>query len=201
MLVEISDGEILDRLSILEIKSHKIKEESRLLEVKKEIESLTSAFETKSKFLLYYRLIYYINELIWKKTDEIKLQTDLNSDYAKTAYCIFELNQQRFRIKDIINNLSNSSIKEQKSYFKHTILYVIDSTVTLKDVIRNCIYLLLNYDSVLINCSDTVFKNELQRYLPSLKESNENDNVISDVKIPDDILCEINKIIDSIQLL
>jgi hypothetical protein len=200
MLIEISDGEVLDRLSILEIKLDKIKDEKRLTDIKKEIDSLTLASNIKDKYLLYYKLIYYVNELIWKKTDNIKAQTTLDEEYAKISFMIFELNQQRFRIKDIVNNLSSSNIKEQKSYCKTSVLYRLSDDISIKEALCNCIYLLLQYDNVLINCNNKFLNKYITEHLLSLKENNTCDNIISIIKIPDDILFEINKIIDSIKL-
>ena len=61
MLIEISEGEALDRLSILEIKNNRITDSLQLLEIQKEILSLSSIYSLKNKYILYYKLLVNIN--------------------------------------------------------------------------------------------------------------------------------------------
>jgi FkbM family methyltransferase len=148
MLIEVSEGEILDRLSILEIKQSNIKDETRLVEVKKEIQTLSFINDAKEKYHLYYSLLHYVNICIWNMTDEIKILTTYNNIYAEKSFHIFEWNQQRFRMKNIINQLSNSTIKEQKSYAKLVCIYEMTQSASIMEVLCTLFHLILNYDCV-----------------------------------------------------
>ena len=64
MLIDNSNGEVLDKLTILEIKQNKIKDEMRLIEIRNEIDTLSCAITIKNKYILYYKLLFYINLLI-----------------------------------------------------------------------------------------------------------------------------------------
>ena len=59
MLIEISEGEALDRLSILEIKNNRITDSLQLLEIQKEILSLSSIYSLKNKYILYSQNLFF----------------------------------------------------------------------------------------------------------------------------------------------
>ena len=113
IVLEISLGEALDKLSILEIKVKKIKDE-RAIHCKKEYDVL---YETLSKYVelypYHYRILKEINEQLWLLEDELHLQND-----PETFSNIKIQNGRRFRMKSKINILANSNLKEQKSYKK-----------------------------------------------------------------------------------
>ena len=110
ILLEISLGEALDKLSILEIKIAKINDE-RNAECKKEYETI---YEKLSKYIerfpYHYRILKEINTVLWDLEDTFN-----NSEVFKN---IKIQNGRRFRMKSKINNLANSNLKEQKSYKK-----------------------------------------------------------------------------------
>ena len=72
MLIEISEGEALDRVSILQIKKLNITDESRLTEINKELNQYDIIQDIKNKYIIYYKLLYYVNQKIWDTTNEIK---------------------------------------------------------------------------------------------------------------------------------
>ena len=181
MLIEISNGEALDRLSILQIKKVNITEENRLIEIEKELQQYDSIEHIKNKYIIYYKLLYYVNQKIWDGTNEIKKLVVYDEQYARLSFNIFEWNQQRFRMKDIINCLENANIKEQKSYSKKSIIYLHDYHTRFEELISILFYLLLSYDNLQIIDSEYIseYKLSILSLLPSLDIiTNINDNNI-----------------------
>ena len=72
MLIEISIGEALDRLTILELKMEKINDQKKLEEVQKDINTLFEVQKYKIEGEYYYKLLFYVNKEIWILTDRIK---------------------------------------------------------------------------------------------------------------------------------
>lgn len=115
--ISCSLGEIIDKITILDIKCDEIKEEFRLKECSKERESLLkSVSHLMNDTLEYYRsILKIINKNIWDDQEVIRYETDvLNYNYL--AKKIIQDNDARFRVKNIINTIFNTSLKEQKSY-------------------------------------------------------------------------------------
>lgn len=181
MLINISEGEALDRLSILEIKKKNITDINRLKEVEKEILQYEGIQPIKNKYNIYYKLLYYVNQKIWDRTNEIKERVIYDEQYAKWSFDIFEWNQQRFRMKDIINCLENAMIKEQKSYSKKSIIYVHNEQTSFEELMSRLFYLLLSYDSVQLIDSEQIveYKSSILSLLPSLEiiEYKNNNNI------------------------
>lgn len=118
MNIQLSEGEAFDRRSILEIKQKRIKDPVRLHEVQKEIECYHAIDSMIKEHSIYYQLLVYVNEKIWDLNDQIIQRKELDHQYAQWTHDIFEYNMQRFRLKDAINMIYDSSLKEQKSYSK-----------------------------------------------------------------------------------
>jgi post-segregation antitoxin (ccd killing protein) len=123
---EISEGELLDRISILEIKLNKIKNHTQLKEVKKEYEILNKLKQkhiNSSKTIdLLYKDLKEINEKIWIIENEKRL-CEKNSDFKEKFIQIcrneyFE-NDKRAKIKRKINKILDSYIKEVKQHTKY----------------------------------------------------------------------------------
>lgn len=151
MKVEISIGEVIDKLSILEIKYNKIMNETMRFEIQKEITELQECQKYKKKYVFFYRLLVYINTKIWELTDNIKQINIYDPTFSKTADYIFKYNQKRFRIKNWFNLLTSSEIKEQKSYELTKCIIQIDKKETIYDKIAEINYLLLEYDLIIFN--------------------------------------------------
>ena len=123
ILAEISAGELIDKITILEIKREKIKDKEKLIEVEKELKSLNL---TKEKFITNNNLISdYKNELkninikLWevengKRAAEKK--QDFGQEFISLARNVYKLNDERAKIKLAINNTLGSNIKEVKSH-------------------------------------------------------------------------------------
>ena len=123
ILAEISAGELIDKITILEIKKEKIKEKEKLVEVEKELKSLN---HTKEKFITNYNSISDfknklkdINIKLWdvengKRAAEKK--QDFGQKFISQARNDYKLNDERAKIKLAINNVLGSNIKEVKSH-------------------------------------------------------------------------------------
>ena len=126
ILTEISAGELLDKISILEIKLDKIKDKESLVEINKEYESLN---KTKNSNLnLTEDLKNLINKLkeinmkLWTIEDE-KRTCEKNKDFGKNfielARQVYFNNDKRAKIKSEINEILGSNIKEVKQYVSY----------------------------------------------------------------------------------
>ena len=123
ILAEISAGELIDKITILEIKKEKIREKVKLVEVEKELKSLNL---TREKFITNNNLISnYKNKLkdinikLWdvengKRAAEKK--QDFGQEFISLARNVYKLNDERAKIKLAINNALGSNIKEVKSH-------------------------------------------------------------------------------------
>lgn len=146
MKIEVSIGEAIDKLSILEIKMKKIEDKNKKLEIQKEINVLQECQEYKSKNEFYYNLLMYVNEKIWDMTDIIKSITVEDPQFSHISNQIFEFNQKRFRIKNWFNLLTDSNIKEQKSYASSHCKIVVHDEHTFFNKLTEINYLSLEYD-------------------------------------------------------
>jgi hypothetical protein len=149
MKVEVSIGEAIDKLNILELKCKKITDENKIIEIKKEIDALSECLIHKETNTFYYNLLTYVNESIWDMTNDIKNKTIDDSEFAIISNNIFEYNQKRFRIKNWFNLLESSDIKEQKSYASTNCKIIIENKQTIFEKIAEIHYLALEYDAIL----------------------------------------------------
>tara|TARA_B110000114_G_scaffold117582_1_gene123221 strand:- start:3902 stop:5053 length:1152 start_codon:yes stop_codon:yes gene_type:complete len=153
----ISMGEALDKLTILDIKLEKIKD-NRKHDVQKEYNILYNKLKLNvQKYDFNYKILKQVNLDIWEMQDDFRYN---NGDKAKLCFKIIEDNDRRFRIKKKINNAANSSLKEQKGYkpkkaFVLTHLGLGDN-ITSIGAVR---YLSTCYDKVLVVCKEHNKKN------------------------------------------
>ena len=112
----VSLGEAIDKLTILHIKCEKITDH-RKIDVQKEYDIL---YEKLKDFVVKFDELYCsmkkINLIIWHQMDVLRDGTTSDEDYMKLCKECIESNDIRFRIKNKINLISNSTLKEQKSY-------------------------------------------------------------------------------------
>jgi hypothetical protein len=162
LLISLSEGEILDRYSILDIKYNEINDSTRKSHINMELEYYSRFDFLKTSYFIYYKLLYFVNKRIWDLTNIIKGMAQLNENYAYIAYDIFEYNQSRFRLKNIINNISNSKFKEQKSYnLEEVSVYIKNET----NNIFNIVYSILNFDRVNVSFNKDVSSNYIAKIL------------------------------------
>ena len=126
ILVEVSVGELLDKISILEIKSEKIKDPIKLKFIKDENKILKEQLDLNvnlnSEIKKLYTSLKEINLKLWIIEDEKRMcekNSDFGEKFIKVSREVHFLNDKRSRIKLEINNKSGSKIKEIKEYTKY----------------------------------------------------------------------------------
>tara|TARA_B100000686_G_scaffold16056_1_gene15063 strand:+ start:4106 stop:4507 length:402 start_codon:yes stop_codon:yes gene_type:complete len=123
ILSEISAGELLDKISILEIKLEKIKDKNDLEDIKKEYNILkevqSNNIELTEPVKKLFVLIKKINLTLWNVEDKLRV-CEKNKDFSQTfinlARDVYFNNDQRAKIKSQINTILGSNIKEIKQY-------------------------------------------------------------------------------------
>jgi hypothetical protein len=126
ILTEISAGELLDKISILEIKLNKIKDHVLLNEVRKEYDILN---EIKSKNVSFsdkidilYNNLKETNKKLWEIENKIRScekNSDFKEKFIQISRDIYFANDRRSKIKLEINNILGSNIKEVKQYTEY----------------------------------------------------------------------------------
>ena len=123
MKIEVSNGEIIDKLTIIQIKLERIKDESKLSNLKREFEELKTA---TSKILSMedplYKSLYNVNCELWEIEDHIRdleRKKDFGDDFIKTARSVYIKNDRRSEVKREINIKTESGFIEEKSYEKY----------------------------------------------------------------------------------
>ena len=124
ILAEISAGELVDKITILEIKKNKISDENKLKEIDKELNSLNNTMDKfileKSKILTFKDQLKEINLKLWD-IESGKRTAEKNNDFGKIfielARNVYKFNDERAKIKLKINETLGSNIKEVKSHF------------------------------------------------------------------------------------
>ena len=123
IFTEISAGELLDKISILEIKLNNIKDKEKLVDINKEYKSLEDT--RKSNIEMTENLQKLINQLIeinlklWNIEEEKRIcekNEDFGNNFIKLSRNVYKNNDKRAKIKSDINKLLGSNIKEVKSY-------------------------------------------------------------------------------------
>ena len=123
ILVEVSVGELLDKISILEIKKDKIKDQEKLKFIINEHEILKEQLDknikTDEKINKLYQSLKEINTKLWVIEDDkrqCEKESDFGEKFIKLSRDVHFLNDDRAKIKLEINNLTGSKIKEIKEY-------------------------------------------------------------------------------------
>ena len=126
ILVEVSVGELLDKISILEIKSEKIKDREKLNFINDEYKILKDQLNTNiknySEIENLYNSLKEINSKLWVIEDDKRLcekNSDFGEKFIKLSRDVHFLNDERSKIKLEINNKTGSKIKEIKEYTKY----------------------------------------------------------------------------------
>tara|TARA_R110002020_G_scaffold423996_8_gene633160 strand:- start:440 stop:814 length:375 start_codon:yes stop_codon:yes gene_type:complete len=121
MKIEVSNGEIFDKLSILEVKNEKLTDALKLEYVAKEYQYLQKVV-SHIDFTLEndtYKRLRDINFRLWDIEDEIRLKEeegDFGQRFIELSRLIYKLNDERFRLKNTINIQTNSDFQEQKGH-------------------------------------------------------------------------------------
>ena len=123
ILSEISAGELLDKISILEIKLDKIKDQNKHKELKKEYDVLKkvqeSNIDTNQEINRLFTEIKKTNLSLWNIEDKIRIcekKKDFGENFINLARNVYINNDKRAKIKSEINKLLGSNIREIKEY-------------------------------------------------------------------------------------
>ena len=123
ILAEISAGELIDKITILEIKKAKITNKAKIVNVDVELNSLNNtlmnSIPNTSMIKEYINQLKNINLQLWD-IEEGKRLAEKNNDFGKNfvelARKVYKINDERAKIKLLINETLGSNIKEVKSY-------------------------------------------------------------------------------------
>jgi hypothetical protein len=120
---EISVGEFLDKITILEIKSERIKDESKLTNIHKELETLRNTWQasafSQQEIGAEIAELKGINEQLWVIEDDIRIQESqalFDQKFIELARAVYVVNDQRATVKRTINIKVGSELVEEKSY-------------------------------------------------------------------------------------
>jgi hypothetical protein len=124
--IEVSNGEILDKVSILEIKLERITDAQKLSNIKNEWDALQNAVKIiaglanpKEEFHQAVKALRATNEALWDVEDALRLNEktkDFGDAFIALAREVYVLNDQRAALKSSINILTGSNLREEKSY-------------------------------------------------------------------------------------
>ncbi|GET27870.1 DUF6165 family protein [Prolixibacter sp. SD074] len=120
MKIEVSNGEIADKLTIIEIKLKRISDEAKLVNLRKEYDVLNEAVsQIIDKNDPLYKELYDINYQLWDIEDRIRdleRNKDFGQDFIETARAVYFTNDKRSDVKKRINEKTGSNLVEEKSY-------------------------------------------------------------------------------------
>ena len=126
IIVEVSVGELLDKISILEIKQGKIKDPEKLKFINEEHsilkDQLNSNVKSDQKLTELFESLKQINAKLWVIEDDkrkCEKEKDFTNTFIKLSRDVHFLNDDRAKIKLEINNLTRSKIKEIKEYISY----------------------------------------------------------------------------------
>ena len=123
ILAEISAGELIDKITILEIKKTKITNKDKLIEIEKELLSLNDTMKkfipNNSEISKFKNSLKDINLKLWDIEDgkrSAEKNNEFGEKFIELARKVYKFNDERAKIKLAINNALGSNIKEVKSY-------------------------------------------------------------------------------------
>lgn len=123
MKIEVSNGEIIDKLTIIQIKLERISDEAKRGNLSREYTVLKEASETiLTTEDPLYKDLYEVNCKLWDIEDKIRdleRKKDFGNDFIETARSVYFINDKRSEIKRAINIRTSSGLIEEKSYEKY----------------------------------------------------------------------------------
>ena len=121
--VEVSPGEMIDKITILEIKAERMTDTAKLANVRAELDSLTAdrdtAIPASTELEAFTSALKKVNETLWDIEDEIRAcerAKDFGPRFVELARSVYVNNDERAAIKRRINDLLGATIVEEKSY-------------------------------------------------------------------------------------
>jgi hypothetical protein len=158
----VSVGEAIDKYSILKIKEVQIDDENKLIEIRKEIDMIHPFIEqVLSKHEMYYKSLYNVNLTIWLDINKLKNDQGNHALSIKIA----EDNDARFRIKNKLNTIVQSNLKEQKSWSQNRVFYIGHMGLGDMFIMNGAMRCLsTRYDEVKVVVKDIYLENVRQMY-------------------------------------
>ncbi len=126
ILISVAAGELIDKITILEIKAERIADAEKLVHVRRELAMLKTvcdqAVEPSAQLTELTGELRSINSELWRIEDEIRVcerKKDFGPKFIELARSVYHNNDRRFECKRRINELVGSSLVEQKSYTQY----------------------------------------------------------------------------------
>jgi len=123
MNIAVSNGDLLDRLSILEIKLQRITEPQKIENIRRYYGQLLQVADpVKSAYGALYEDLLRINNLLWDVENsirELESRQQFDNEFITAARSVYKYNDERARIKQQIDILTGSAIREEKSYSEY----------------------------------------------------------------------------------
>lgn len=128
MKIQVSNGEVLDKYSILQIKSERITDPTALNNIRRELESLQPAvdairsLESSGALGALQSQLLEVNTSLWEVEDVLRgleKSQDFGPSFVAAARSVYQLNDRRAAVKKEINFLTGSDLIEEKSYEKY----------------------------------------------------------------------------------
>jgi len=128
MKIEVSNGELIDKLSILDVKSEMVKNDDKLKNINKERKILNDYFQNllsevsdqiRDQLLNIYSDLININKKLWNIEDQIRereIERDFGFYFIELARSVYYTNDERAELKRKINYITNSDLIEEKEY-------------------------------------------------------------------------------------
>lgn len=125
--IPISTGELLDKLSILEIKKDKVKDSAKLKNINHEYDLLINLSKNlkdkdEKSFNSLYEEILKVNKKLWDIEDKIRIlesEKKFDEEFISVARSVYFINDDRFELKKKINETFGSDVAEEKEYIEY----------------------------------------------------------------------------------
>ena len=123
--IPVSVGEMIDKLSILQVKKIKVTDENKLEFINKEFELLynfSSEYLNNLEIELIYSKLILVNTNLWDIEDKLRVlekEKKFDNEFVASARKVYFTNDERFSLKNKINDLTNSEVREQKEYVEY----------------------------------------------------------------------------------
>lgn len=121
--IELSVGELLDKITILQIKAERISEQAKLENINKELQVLTAIWDasvySQSDLKEDLQALKKVNEALWDIEDKIRdkeRDQSFDREFIDLARSVYFTNDERAEIKKVINTKTGSELVEEKSY-------------------------------------------------------------------------------------
>jgi hypothetical protein len=125
--VPVSWGELVDKITILQIKSDRMRDEQKLVNVRKELALLTEKLGSNASLAEVKRLtgeLYEVNAALWDIEDDIRIcenAGDFGEKFIQLARSVYVTNDKRADLKREVNGVLGSELIEEKSYQKYKV--------------------------------------------------------------------------------